>query len=68
MTQTANRFAPDTRLSTVEVAHVLTASVLRYVRLGIKEPVAVGAVAQDNRVTANCVRAAMRMVAGETGA
>lgn len=55
-------------LSRIEVAHVLAVSVRRYVRLGIKESVAIGAVAQDNRVTANCVRAAMRIVARETTA
>jgi hypothetical protein len=58
--------SPDRPLSQIEVAHALAASVLRYARLGVEERVAISAVAQDNRVTANCVRAAMRIVARET--
>jgi len=47
------------------VACVLAASVERLMRLGIEEPIAIGAVAQDNRVTDECVRAAMRVASRE---
>lgn len=48
-------------LSAIEVAHVLAASVRRLVAMGVTEQVAVRLVALDNKVTANCVRAAMRI-------
>jgi hypothetical protein len=59
---------PEISLSNLEVAHVLAASVSRRIRLGAARQDAIREVALDNRVTGNCVIAALKMVAREAGA
>jgi hypothetical protein len=56
---------PQIPLSKRDIAHVLAGSVHRLMRLGVEEPVAISAVARDNRVTGECVRAAMCVASQE---